>query len=261
MNNVSKISQFKSDTLMSLKSTQSPQALKEETLKILNNIGFSDFDLSLLSYDSPANSLASTLPVGLNETYCQEGMYEYDVALECLLQNPGPIFFSDIYKYLAAFPYSSVRNQKNKLIHELMINYGYADGYCIPTQVKGSSDKLTFFVLAKDESSANIKSLAKEERAKLNHLINTFSFLMAQPKILRGFTSDSRPVLTTRQREVLNALANFARTNQEVAEQLGITVRTVAKHVEDIKLSLGARSIPNAVSLAIGYGLILPAVR
>lgn len=69
---------------------------------------------------------------------------------------------------------------------------------------------------------------------------------------LRGQLTRSRPalcaVLTVREREVL-ALVAEGRTNREIAHELFVSVRTVDKHVENVRAKLGARSRTHAASL------------
>ena len=65
-----------------------------------------------------------------------------------------------------------------------------------------------------------------------------------------------RPIhLPPRQREVLQLLAEGL-TTREIAQQMGIRVRTVALHIRGIKEHLGTQSRSQAVARAVELGLI-----
>ena len=63
--------------------------------------------------------------------------------------------------------------------------------------------------------------------------------------------------LTEREREVLSVLASGAR-NREIAEQLGVSVRTVKYHVENIYQKLDVETRMQAVKTATDRGLLNP---
>ncbi|WP_420488861.1 response regulator [Microbacterium cremeum] len=58
-------------------------------------------------------------------------------------------------------------------------------------------------------------------------------------------------LLTVREREVLDAM-RAGRSNQQLSEDLGISVATVKTHVSNVLAKLGARSRAHAVALAAG---------
>lgn len=59
--------------------------------------------------------------------------------------------------------------------------------------------------------------------------------------------------LTTREREVLHCLAK-GYDNSEIAEELGIAVRTVNRHLENIRTKLGHRRRSELIRIARGCG-------
>ena len=65
---------------------------------------------------------------------------------------------------------------------------------------------------------------------------------------------DDRPALTTREREVLQALAG-GRSNREIAERLFVTEATVKTHLANLYGKLGARDRHEAVAKAASLGL------
>lgn len=84
----------------------------------------------------------------------------------------------------------------------------------------------------------------------------------ARPGATRPFTIATRPApttlgLTLRQLEVLTALATGA-GNRDIADELCLTQRTVAAHVEAILTRLGVSSRAGAAAKATAAGVLLP---
>jgi DNA-binding NarL/FixJ family response regulator len=67
--------------------------------------------------------------------------------------------------------------------------------------------------------------------------------------------ADSKPELTARQKEVLQLVATGL-TSQEVGKKLGLSARTIDRHIENMLKRLGLRSRIELVSYAIREGLI-----
>ena len=61
--------------------------------------------------------------------------------------------------------------------------------------------------------------------------------------------------LTAREAEVLNRLAG-GKTNNEIAEELHVSVRTIERHVANIYAKIGARGRVNATAYALTHNLI-----
>jgi two-component system response regulator NreC len=66
---------------------------------------------------------------------------------------------------------------------------------------------------------------------------------------------DARPALSPRESEVLKLMA-LGHTNREIAEQLGLSVRTVETHRAHIQQKLGLSSRPDLTRYALANGLI-----
>ena len=67
--------------------------------------------------------------------------------------------------------------------------------------------------------------------------------------------ADREMSLSSRQREVLALVARGA-TDSEIAQQLCLSVDTVAWHVKEIRTRLDARSRAHAVALAMRHSLL-----
>lgn len=81
-----------------------------------------------------------------------------------------------------------------------------------------------------------------------------------QPYVIATRPAESTLGLTMRQLEVLTAVATGA-GNREIAEELFLTQRTVAAHVEAILTRLGTPSRAGAAAKATAAGVLLPSSR
>jgi NarL family two-component system response regulator YdfI len=79
--------------------------------------------------------------------------------------------------------------------------------------------------------------------------------LSSEPKSVAQYESYSRPELTEREREVLQAVARGERS-KEIAYHLGITERTVKAHLTSIYNKLGVDSRAAAVSVGMQQGML-----
>lgn len=73
----------------------------------------------------------------------------------------------------------------------------------------------------------------------------------------RSGTTGETSVLTHREREVVQLLAE-GRTNKEVAESLGISVRTIETHRNNIMRKLGGHTLSDLVRYAVRNNLVAP---
>lgn len=81
----------------------------------------------------------------------------------------------------------------------------------------------------------------------IRHIDDTFEELLEnQPKF---------PTLTPREHQVLNLIVS-GRTNKEIAEVLGISVKTVEKHRGSVMTKLNVHSIAQLVAQALKHDLI-----
>ncbi len=83
--------------------------------------------------------------------------------------------------------------------------------------------------------------------------------LTEQHVLMRNLKSPGRirirPYLTFRQKQCLFLLAD-GKTAAAIALELGISVRMVREHLRNVKLRLGAISLPQAVAIAVKMGLL-----
>lgn len=98
-------------------------------------------------------------------------------------------------------------------------------------------------------------------RAEAEAALETFGGLGAEPDgraaqaVLRSLAPSADGPLTRRQTEVLGLIAQGL-TNREIAGQLGLSERTVDRHVSDILTRIGAPTRTAATAWAVTNGLI-----
>jgi DNA-binding NarL/FixJ family response regulator len=90
-------------------------------------------------------------------------------------------------------------------------------------------------------------------RKLASQLLAEFSNLSKRPENVAN--GDTNPLLTRREHEILNVMATGA-TNQEIADQLSISLQTVKSHVSSILEKLQAKSRYHATELGLKQGLI-----
>ena len=81
--------------------------------------------------------------------------------------------------------------------------------------------------------------------------------LSGRPGATAAAANAGADALTSREREVLQLLAE-GRTNKEVADKLGLSIKTTATHRTNLMKKLGARSASDLVRYAVRNGLVEP---
>lgn len=79
--------------------------------------------------------------------------------------------------------------------------------------------------------------------------------MQARPALRPGGTHEATPNLSEREREVLRLIA-LGHTNQEIADTLYLSVKTVETHKARIMTKLGTRSRSELVRYAMQHGLV-----
>ena len=103
-----------------------------------------------------------------------------------------------------------------------------------------------------------LKDTARDELLNAIRVVHEGGLLLPSPiagRLANRLGGKEDIQLTEREREVLSILATGAR-NKEIAEQLGVTVRTVKYHVENIYRKLDVETRTQAVKTAIERGIL-----
>ncbi len=231
--------------------------LKQQIECIVNDLGFSHFDFSLIpSTKNSFELMLTSIPESFTNAYVSEKLYQHDLGLEVALHASQPIYLSSIYDAANHLPPGSQTKSTTHKIQELSDDYGFFDCYTIPLDLERRAGKIIFSVLSKGEKSICFKSKIMERRAEL-YILLRYIYTTTTNNFPNHFPY-VESTLTERQSRVISAFAHGAKSTQQVAEQLHISVSTVNRHLEIIKESLGAASLANAVYIATKKNIISP---
>ena len=98
-------------------------------------------------------------------------------------------------------------------------------------------------------------AVSRAAREHLNRVVQAFRSPMGRPERAAAVAMGPIEPLTKRELEVLGLIA-AGRPNQEIADQLVVTLETVKKHTSHIFSKLGAANRTDAVARARGLGLL-----
>jgi DNA-binding NarL/FixJ family response regulator len=111
------------------------------------------------------------------------------------------------------------------------------------------------FALGDAEGAALEVDAAREELERLGAAPELAALEADPPLAGSNASEDEHHGLTPREREVL-ALVAAGRTNQGIADELSISVKTVARHLSNIYGKLGLSSRSQATAFAYEHGLV-----
>lgn len=225
---------------------------RQQIQSIVNDLGFTHFDYSLLSKNNNFEFLMTALPDAFINTYHHEKLYKYDMFLDYTKNSKQGVYQSTINNLIDQMPDNAEYTIKNKMIRELAYDYRFFDGYCISVDTEYNG-KVMFSVLSDQENPEKFKHSTMERRGNLMYLANTIYMIS-----LKKFPKELpyKPPLDDKTILVIEHLAYHAATTAEVAEQLFMSVGTVNRHINQAKEILGACSTTNAAIIARDLGLI-----
>jgi DNA-binding CsgD family transcriptional regulator len=119
-----------------------------------------------------------------------------------------------------------------------------------------STRHLSILTIWGDEPGPDFVSFAKAHSATLQ-MAGLYLIGMLALRWPHAATSAPAPALSTRERQILSALAEGARVSG-IADALRITERSVQEYITRARTKLGARSRTEAVARALQLGLIDP---
>lgn len=177
---------------------------------------------------------------------CTDGQKLVDEALRlkpdlilCDLSMPkmnGLDAIKEIKKKLADVKVIILTIHKEKQIFEKALQLG-VDGYVLKEDIY---DQLKFTLLT-------VLNGGKSYSSKI-----TEAFAMGQGQERSELTFE---LLTRREREILRYAA-LGRTNREIAEELGISVRTVETHRANLMQKLDLKNVQELIAFAIKHGIV-----
>ncbi len=222
-------------------------------------LGFTDFCFLRMEGVGDMAGRLMSLPTSMLQTYHDNIYYEQDYAWQCLQCRDEPMYCSPIYRWAMEAPFETADINRNRAIYQLFKGYGYHDGYCIPlSSVAGDKKRAVFSIFARDMPVIRFQDRVEENEATLRLLGRGIDFVTATrfPEYFKGNRASRSVPMTEASLQVLSVMTNKDLTIRQTAEELSVSLDTVARHLIAIKREFGVRTLERAVSLAMQKGLI-----
>ena len=250
---------FKEETLHALQMPRTATAFTNTLQRIVNDLGFSHFDITQVGSNLDLDIMLSTLPQPMLATYITEQLDKYDLSSEYINASLSPVFYSDFFHHFSTSPVLVEKIRKNLLIHELMKNYGFHDAYCCPIQKNNSDNKFIFSIHSEDEKSDEFKQLTMNRRAKIASLSGVVCNLLSESSFLHSTDmakKNNAVKLSRKQIAILEAMGKYSMTQQQAADYVGLSESTVKSYCKLIKNKLGKKTLNGAIFEALRLGII-----
>jgi LuxR family quorum sensing-dependent transcriptional regulator len=151
------------------------------------------------------------------------------------------------FRWFREAPYDPDREPRAVELVRQARDFGMVDGFMIPVVSPGGRIGQVWF--------GGRKIDLPEDGLPALHLMAQYTF--DRVRRLRGMPDLPQFVLTLREREVLT-LAAQGGSNEQIAEQLKITTRTVKEHIKNCCRKLGAATRTQSVMIAMRDRIIQP---
>ena len=226
--------------------------------KVLEDLGFGEYAFSRTSATGEIPRPIITMPDAMNDVYFREGFYEHDLALQCAMNDNGPIFHSVIEDYINDVPFVTDAIMQNREIFKLLKSYGYIDFYFIPLGAHNGNGRVLLSVATKDKSVAQFRAHVESCKDTLHLLAQAIDYVGTRkfPNFFLCEKESQKIIITPKPLNLLNILAQNDLTLTQTADKLSISIHTADKHISAVKRALGASTIHGAIYKAIKAGLI-----
>ncbi|ARN76176.1 helix-turn-helix transcriptional regulator [Oceanicoccus sagamiensis] len=256
MDSISKeLKSFKEESLHVLRMARTPKSFTQVTQKIMSDLDFSNFDITVVGNDLDLKCILSTMPKTLLATYVAEELGRGDLANECISLSSAPMYYSDIYEYISISPVRLSQFETTMQSYNLMADYSFYDSFCSPFQYRPDK-KMIFSIVSEATKPEDFKRLVLDRRAKITSLLNIVFELLNQSDFLPIDDIKETHSLTNKQLAILEAMGKYSMTQQQAADYARLTESTVKSYCKLIKAKLGVSTMAGAVFEAVRLGLI-----
>lgn len=230
-----------SEALAQIKSVKSLQEFEETFLRLISQIGYRYFVIG--GIPDPGKNLADFIvamhmPEAWQKAYFESGFIEIDPTVKRCAASPDPFLWADVASELSpsSAEYAFMRKAEE---------HGLINGVCFPVHgVNGLEAGVSLSGRSEAPNAAEMRNL---------HLFCLYAFNKAKG-VAKGSVIGV-PSLTKRECEILMWSA-FGKTNQQVADILFLSEKTVATHIKKIIRKLSAQNKAEAIAIALRAGLI-----
>jgi DNA-binding CsgD family transcriptional regulator len=187
----------------------------------------------------------TTYPGGHVADCVLHDLYPSSPAVAFALRDPRPARFK-------TFRDSALRTRKLLSLLDLNRKYGVTSGVLLP--LTNSFGALGVLTLAFDGTDRQLHDLWCTKGVSVTGYAREMNSAVLS-RHSRSFLRDLLPGLTQRQNDVLRHLA-LGNSTTDIADDLGIRVDTVNKHVAIVKHRLGSKTTAHMTALAAQWGLL-----
>lgn len=183
-------------------------------------------------------------PLGWQRSWRVHG--RFDALLPHCYHSGLPVDWQD-YRRRAALDQGQLR------AFACLDDLGFPGGLSIPIHLP--ANRFAFISAVSGETGERWETLCKKSRTPLTVLAHGFHHLLAE----RGLSTEQPASVRLTRREV-ECLHHAARgySAPATARQINRSVETVRRHLKDAMSKLGARTIAQAVAIAVACGLLAP---
>lgn len=224
----------------------------------VERMGFSDFSYHRVECKSSTDDCMYTTPKRLAEYYDGEGAWQYDpVLLHCATEDK-PIFRSTVNRYIERAPFSNEAFTRILKLRDYTAGLGFFDYYHRSLRTTNGNGNAVLSVTARNVRVGEFHSRIAKREEELNLLTRVIDYVgsLKFPQYFMDTSESREVVISPRPLVLLHVLARSDVTVSQAADQLGISVSSVNKHIAALKQAFGAKTLWGALYKATKAGLI-----
>ena len=247
---------FKNEVGQTLGMPKTLRAFRNTVQHIVNNLGFSHFDITHIGGGDGLEVVTSNVPAALLDTYFEQDFSTNDIINDFLCCALTPQYFYNLYQFILRSPAHIEQMERSSMIYELMCNYRFYDSYSCPAHDQKSEKKLVFSVHAEGVKPDQFKKLVSDREAKIIALSRLIYARLNVSCFLLSDTTENIAKLNKGEIAILEAMGKHSMTQQQAADFAGLAESTVKTYCKHIKEKLGKRTISGAIYEALRLGII-----
>ena len=247
---INKAIQIRDDFANDIKGIESPDALLQKLLAVLEQFGFTQggYTSGFMREDETFHDLiiVDNLTDEWKDTYIKMDWANFDyVNLHCA-KSLLPLQWSKIYDGLDR----GIIDQKYKTVANACDDFGFRNGFSIALANRGTFKSGAGFIYDRDLSADECEKLFSDNQFLLTNLLYLF-----HNHLDRGFLGVQHFNLSHREIEVVKWLSDGLRV-KNIAHHLSTSPHTVEKQIASARQKLSAATNAQAVARAVSAGII-----
>ena len=222
--------------------------------EVVGRLGFTNYHFARLESVSDLTGMLTTIDKAFLDAYQAEALYEKDIYLRQARNSALPFFQSDLEAHFRAFP--DLPEQAIE-VKRLSRSFNVLDSYNISVPSSSGTGNATLSVFNKGAPPSALRQTVISKEVLLQLLTDAVNVL-APLKFPAYFEANThgRPKATRRWHRIVQLLTEDGLNNNQVADKLGVTRKTVAEHLSIAKGALSVKTVPQVIAKAIKLGLV-----